>query len=82
MKATMSLWEGQIRVQHLLKNWAVSWAGNFVGSLAMLGLVLATGIFHAGSPAPVKLALAKTSFTFLQVGSPLLTALGLKLPAS
>jgi formate/nitrite transporter FocA (FNT family) len=68
MKATMSLCEGSIRLRDLLKNWAVSWTGNFVGSLAVLAVVLATGLLPAGTAAPVKVALAKTSLTFTEVG--------------
>jgi formate/nitrite transporter FocA (FNT family) len=68
MKATMSLYEGTIKLRDLLKNWAVSWTGNFIGSLAVLAVVLATGLIPAGTAAPIKVALAKTSLTFTQVG--------------
>lgn len=67
MKATMSLCEGSIRLRDLLKNWAVSWTGNFIGSLAVLAVVMATGLLPAGTAAPVKVALAKTSLTFTEV---------------
>lgn len=64
MKATMALCEGKIKLSDLARNWAVSWAGNFIGSLAVLAVVLATGLLPAGSAAPIKVALAKTSLSF------------------
>lgn len=68
MKATMSLCEGKIKLGDLLKNWAVSWVGNFIGSLLVLGVVMSTGLLAPGTAAPVKVALAKTSLTFTEVG--------------
>lgn len=68
MKATMALCEGKIKLSDLARNWAVSWAGNFIGSLAVLAVVLATGLLPAGSAAPIKVALAKTSLSFGEVG--------------
>lgn len=67
MKAFMSLCEGKIKVRDLLKNWAVSWVGNFIGSLAVVGAVMATGLIAPGTAAPIKVALAKTSLTFTEV---------------
>ena len=53
-------------MDQVFKNWAVSYVGNFVGSLFMVQMVALTGIF-AAAPAAVKIAAAKTSLTFLQV---------------
>ena len=41
--------------------------GNFLGCLAMVAMVQATGIFAGGSTAAVGIAIAKTSLTFSQV---------------
>jgi hypothetical protein len=50
----------------------VSWTVNFVASLAVLGVVMATGLIPqaAGTAvctAPIKVALAKTSLIFTEV---------------
>jgi formate/nitrite transporter len=42
---------GKASVSQLAKNWAVAFAGNFVGCIAILSLVLASGLFPTGSPA-------------------------------
>lgn len=67
MRAATSLYEGKIKLQDLLKNWAVSYVGNFIGSLMIVGIVMQTGLFAAGSAAPVKVAVAKCSLTFTEV---------------
>ena len=50
----------------LTKNWVFSYLGNFVGSLLMVSLVACTGLL-ATAPAPLNIAVAKTSLTFGQV---------------
>ena len=50
----------------LTKNWVCSYLGNFVGSLLMVYLVTCTGLL-ATAPAPLNIAVAKTSLTFGQV---------------
>ena len=50
----------------LAKNWVCSYLGNFVGSLLMVYLVTCTGLL-ATAPAPLNIAVAKTSLTFGQV---------------
>ncbi len=50
----------------LTKNWVCSYLGNFVGSLLMVYLVACTGLL-ATAPAPLNIAVAKTSLTFGQV---------------
>ncbi len=50
----------------LSKNWVCSYLGNFVGSLLMVYLVACTGLL-ATAPAPLNIAVAKTSLTFGQV---------------
>lgn len=67
MKVAMALYEGKINFRHLLRNWTVSYIGNFVGSLMIVGVVMQTGLFPAGAAAPVKVAVAKCSVTFTEV---------------
>ena len=50
----------------LAKNWASSYLGNFVGSLLMVWVVACTGLL-ATAPAPLNIAVAKTSLTSGQV---------------
>lgn len=57
--------EGKASMSQLAKNWALSYAGNFVGSLLMVYLVVATGLL-ATAPAPLNIAVAKTSLSFSQ----------------
>eukprot|EP00798_Chlamydomonas_sp_ICE-L_P018339 gene18339-24803_t len=57
--------EGKASLKDLGKNWAMSYLGNFVGSLAMVGAVLATGLL-VGNPMPAAMATAKCSLTFTQ----------------
>lgn len=59
------VFEGKASVRGLAKNWALSYAGNFAGSLLMVWLVVATGLL-AAAPAPLSIAVAKTSLSFSQ----------------
>jgi len=56
--------EGKTTIKELLKNWVVSYLGNFVGSLFLAVLVF-YGATLAG-PAAAATAVSKTSLTFLQ----------------
>ena len=60
---TTGLVEKQVDWKDLLKNWICSYAGNFVGAMALAFLA-----FHAGTlgegPASVATAVAKTSLSF------------------
>ena len=67
----MQVSEEKATMGQLTKNWVCSYLGNFVGSLLMVYLVACTGLL-ATAPAPLNIAVAKTSLTFGQVGFPLL----------
>lgn len=67
MKAAMAVYEGKIKMSDLVKNWTVSYIGNFIGSLIILGIVLQTNLLPFGTAAPVKVAVAKCSLTFTEV---------------
>lgn len=62
---TAAVIEGKADAGQLVKSWVASYAGNFVGSLALAALV-----FHGGtlalSAAPVAMATVKTSLSFKQ----------------
>merc|ERR1711998_327858 len=60
---TMALLEGKTTVNDLIKSWASSYVGNFVGSLALAAMVFAGGTLVGGG-ASVPVAVAKTSLTF------------------
>ncbi len=58
--------EEKATIGQLAKNWTCSYLGNFVGSLLMVYIVASTGLL-ATAPAPLNIAVAKTSLTFGQV---------------
>ena len=58
-------YEGKATPGQLAKNWAVSYAGNFLGSALVVALVAASGVM-ASATAPAAVAVAKTSLTFTQ----------------
>ena len=60
------MYEGKATPSQLVKNWAVSYAGNALGSALVVALVAASGVM-AASKAPAAVAVAKTSLTFAQV---------------
>ena len=62
----MQVAEEKATMGQLAKNWASSYLGNFVGSLLMVWIVACTGLL-ATAPAPLNIAVAKTSLTFGQV---------------
>ena len=52
----------------LVRNWAVSYSGNFVGALFLVGLVASSGAFNeAASVGPCAIAEYKCHHTWLQV---------------
>ena len=59
-------YEGKATPGQLMKNWLVSYAGNFLGSALVVALVAASGVM-ASAKAPAAVAVAKTSLTFTQV---------------
>eukprot|EP00191_Tetraselmis_sp_GSL018_P005579 CAMPEP_0177603956 /NCGR_PEP_ID=MMETSP0419_2-20121207/15827_1 /TAXON_ID=582737 /ORGANISM="Tetraselmis sp., Strain GSL018" /LENGTH=337 /DNA_ID=CAMNT_0019097839 /DNA_START=159 /DNA_END=1172 /DNA_ORIENTATION=- len=62
---TAALHEGKVTLRQLFKSWTLSYIGNFIGSLLLVGAVSQAGMFAAGS-APAQLAVYKTSHTFLE----------------
>lgn len=51
-----------------LRNWAISYGGNFLGALALVGLVAASGAFNeAAAAGPCAIAEYKCHHTWLQV---------------
>lgn len=60
----MSVYEGKATVGGMLHNWFWSYFGNFVGSLAMVAAVAATGIMD-GNPIPVGLAEMKAGLPWM-----------------
>jgi formate transporter len=65
---TAAVLEGKAKLADLVKNWAVSWVGNLVGSVTLAWLVFQAGLLPP-SHAAAKLAVAKTSLTFVPVRS-------------
>jgi len=55
--------EGKATTNDLIKNWSMSYLGNFVGSLILAYLAFKSGTLGAG-PAAVNLAMAKCSLSF------------------
>lgn len=52
----------------LLRNWAISYSGNFVGAVALVGLVASSGAFsEAAAVGPCAIAEYKCHHTWLQV---------------
>jgi len=62
---TMALMEKKANTEQLIKSWGSSYAGNFVGSLALAALVFTGGTLISGG-ASVPVAVAKTSLSFPQ----------------
>lgn len=61
---------GKVATRRLLHNWAIVFAGNFLGALATAVLMFASGQFRFGSGVigrnALDIALSKTSFGFVQ----------------
>jgi len=58
MRASVAVLAGKATPAQLALNWAVSFCGNLVGSLAVLALVLASGLFFAPPAGPAAAAFA------------------------
>lgn len=65
MKMPIAVLEGKANVGDLLRNWLLSFTGNFVGSLLIVGLAAASGVLD-GSAFAAKTAAAKCSLTWTQ----------------
>jgi formate/nitrite transporter len=69
MRATLAVLSQNSTFAQLAQNWLVSFTGNFAGALAILALVLASGLFPTNSPAATfasSLAQAKLSLPFTE----------------
>ncbi|GIL83215.1 hypothetical protein Vretimale_11271 [Volvox reticuliferus] len=66
MMLMCAIFEKKASWAQLLKNWFVSYAGNFVGSIGMVAAVVATGLL-ATNNLPVSMAIAKSNLTFTEV---------------
>lgn len=62
---TVAVLEKKADMKGLLRNWSLSYLGNFIGSLAMVAMVVGTGLL-ADSPVAAKMAVYKTSLPFGQ----------------
>ena len=66
MLVTMAKFEGKASTRDLLKNWGVSYLGNFIGSLLVVALVATSGLLAGAAAAgPTKVAAAKASLAFV-----------------
>lgn len=63
---TTALYEKKASARDLIKNWSMSYLGNFLGSLFMVAMVVSTGLL-ASSAVPANMAVAKTSIPWMQV---------------
>ena len=61
-----ALFDRQISLTKLLKNWSLVFLGNFLGALFIAALVTLSGIFNYSSDAVVATAVAKTSLPFFE----------------
>lgn len=62
---TTALYEKKASARDLIKNWSMSYLGNFLGSLFMVAMVVSTGLL-ASSAVPANMAVAKTSIPWMQ----------------
>lgn len=65
---TAAVLEEKATVSELLKNWVVSFTGNFIGVMIMIYVMGQSGV--TGSSMATSMAASKTSLTFLQVFFP------------
>ena len=60
-------YEGKVSQLQVLRNWALAYSGNLLGSLALVGLVVASGVFpEATAAGHMALAEYKCHHTWLQ----------------
>ena len=66
---SVGLAQGRIRFSSMLANWAVVYGGNFVGSLLLAYMIVASGLLNSGAGllggVTIKIAVAKISLSFL-----------------
>lgn len=62
----MQWWEKRATSLQVLRNWTLSYVGNFIGALLLVKLVTLSGLL-ATAKAPVMLTAVKTSLSFAEV---------------
>jgi formate/nitrite transporter FocA (FNT family) len=67
MKLPAAIYEGKTNMAGLIKNWFWSYSGNFIGSLALVAAVVASGVLAAAPAYSIKTAMAKASLPWAQV---------------
>lgn len=68
MKLPAAIYEGKTTFGKLCHNWFWSYLGNFVGSLALVWLVVQSGVLAAAPGYAIKTAMAKGTLPWMQVG--------------
>jgi len=68
MKLPAAIYEGKTNMGGLIKNWFWSYLGNFVGSLALVAAVVASGVLDSCTGYAIKTAMAKGTLPWAQVG--------------
>lgn len=69
MKLPAAIYEGKTTFGKLCHNWFWSYLGNFVGSLALVWLVVQSGVLAAAPGYAIKTAMAKGTLPWMQVGA-------------
>jgi hypothetical protein len=67
MKLPAAIYEGKTDMGGLMKNWFWSYLGNFVGSLAFVWAVVASGVLAPCTGYAIKTAMAKATLPWGQV---------------
>jgi len=66
MKLPAAIYEGKTDMGGLIKNWFWSYLGNFVGSLALVAAVVASGVLDSCTGYAIKTAMAKGTLPWAQ----------------
>ena len=61
-----ALFDRQIPLTKLLKNWSLVFLGNFLGALFIAALVTLSGVFNQSSDVVINTAVAKTNLPFFE----------------
>ena len=67
MKLPAAIYEGKSTFGKLCHNWFWSYLGNFVGSLALVWLVVQSGVLANCTGYAIKTAMAKGTLPWMQV---------------
>lgn len=68
MKLPAAIYEGKSTFGKLCHNWFWSYLGNFIGSLALVWMVVQSGVLAAAPGYAIKTAMAKGTLPWAQVG--------------